>query len=85
MQHVLLEFGLCHLVVLDNDILFKGIFSTICEILHLNHDFLAKRNNKDFTVEHFHHFLNKSVTITAEERDTNNIFCSCWRRSHCKT
>ena len=36
--------------------------------------FLIKRNHKGLSVEHFHRFLNKSVTIAAEEHGTNNIF-----------
>ena len=74
MQHVLLKFGLYHLVVLDDGTLFKGAFIAICEALNLNHDVLAKHNHKGLTVENFNRFLNKSVTIAAEERDTNNIF-----------
>ena len=46
----------------------------MCEALNPNHDVRAKRNHKGLTVEHFHRFLNKSVTIGAEERGTNDIF-----------
>ena len=46
----------------------------MCKALHLNHNILAKRNHKGFTVEHFHRFLNKSVVIAAEERGTNDFF-----------
>ena len=46
----------------------------MCETLNLNHDVLAKRNYKGLIVEYFHRFLNKNVTVTAEERDTNDIF-----------
>ena len=46
----------------------------MCEDLHLNHDIFVKRNHKYFTVDHFHRFLNKNVTIAAEERGNNDIF-----------
>ena len=46
----------------------------MCQALNLNYDILAKRNHKEISVEHFHRFLNKSVTIAAEERGTTNIF-----------
>ena len=72
-QHVLMKFGLYHLVVLDDGSPFKGDFVTMCEALNLNHDVLAKRNHKDLIVEHFHRFLNNNITITAEERGTNDI------------
>ena len=74
MQHVLMKFGLCYLVVLDDGSPFKGAFIAMCNSLNLNHDVLAKRNHKGLTVEHFHRFLNKSVTIAAEDRGTNDTF-----------
>ena len=46
----------------------------MCPALNLNYDFLAKHNHKGLSVEHFHCFLNKSVTIAVEERGTNDIF-----------
>ena len=36
MQHVLLKFGICHLVILDDGILFKGVFSAMCKALRIN-------------------------------------------------
>ena len=74
MKHVLLKFGMCHLVVLDDSIPIKGAFIVICEALNLNHDVFTKRNHKGITVEHFHRFLNNNVAIAAEERGMNNIF-----------
>ena len=46
----------------------------MCEVLNLNYNIFAKRNHKGLSVEHFHRFLNKSVTIATEERGTNDIF-----------
>ena len=46
----------------------------MCDALSQNYDVLAKRNHKGLTVEYFHHFSNKSVTIAAEDRGTNEIF-----------
>ena len=48
----------------------------MCQALNLNYDVLAKHNHKDLSVEHFHRFLNKILTIAAEERGTNDIFVS---------
>ena len=45
----------------------------MCDALNLNHGVLPKRNQKGLTVEHFHRFLNKSITIAAEDRCTNDI------------
>ena len=74
MHYVLIKFGICHLVAMDDENPFKWAFIVICECLHLNYNVLAKRNHKGLTVEHFHRFLNKSVTIATEERGTNDIF-----------
>ena len=73
-QHVLMKFGLCHLVVIDDGTPFKGAFVAMCKALALNYDILAKRNHKGLTVEHFHRFLNKAVTIAMEDRQSNDVF-----------
>ena len=73
-QHVLMKFGLCHLVVLDDGNPFKGAFVAMCESLKLNYDILAKRNHKGLSVEHFHRFLNKAITIAMEDRQSNDVF-----------
>ena len=46
----------------------------MCDALNMNHDVLEKRNYKGLTVEQFHRFLNKSVTISAQNRGTNDMF-----------
>ena len=74
MQHVLLKFGMCHLVVIDDNTPFKGAFVAICQVLNMNYDVLTNRNHNGLSVEHFNHFLNKSVTIAAEECGNNDIF-----------
>ena len=74
MQRILLKFSLYHLVVLDDSTPFKGVFTIMCESLNLKHDVFVKRDHKVFTVDHFHRFLNKRITIAAEERGNNEIF-----------
>ena len=74
MQHVFMKLGLCHLVVLDDGSPFKGAFIAMYDALNLNYDVLAKCNHKGITVEHFHRFLKKNVTIATEDRGTNDIF-----------
>lgn len=74
MHHILLKFGLCYLIILDDGISFKGAFIAMCEALHSNHGIFAKRNHKSITAEHSQRFLYKSVAIAAEERGTNDSF-----------
>ena len=73
-QYVLMKFGLCHLVMLDDGNPFKGDLIAMCQALNLNYDMLTKLNHTGLSVEHFHHSLNKNVTIVAEERGITNIF-----------
>ena len=54
MQHVLLKFEMCYLVVIDDGNPFKGAFVAMCQALNLNYNVLAKRNHKGLSVEHFH-------------------------------
>ena len=81
MQHVLLKFGLCYFVVLDDCTPFKGAFIAMCEALYLIHDILANRNYKGLTVEYFHCFLNKSVTIVAEEPPVGVVAGYAWNNA----
>ena len=46
MQHILMKFEMCHIVVLDGGTTFKGASVAMCQALNLNYDILAKRNYK---------------------------------------
>ena len=46
MQHVLMKFGLCHFVVLDDGTPVKGAFIAMYQALNLKYDILTKRNHK---------------------------------------
>ena len=72
-QHVLMKFGVCHLVVLDDGTPFKGAFVNMCKALDLNYDILAKRNHKGLLVENFHHLFNKGTAIVMEDRKSNDV------------
>ena len=74
MQHLLLKFGICHLLILDDCRPFKGVFIAMCKSFNIKYDVLAKRSHKDLLVEKFHRFINKAIKIAAEDRGTNNIF-----------
>ena len=45
-----------------------------CKDLHIKYNDLDKRNHKGLLVEKFHHFINKAITIAAEDRDTHVVF-----------
>ena len=73
-QHVIMKFGVCHLVVIDDGTPFKCVFVAMCKALDLSYDIFSKRNHKRLTVEHFHHFFNKAVTIAMEDKKSNDVF-----------
>ena len=55
-------------------LLLKGDFVAMCKALDLNYNILVKRNHKELTVEYFHRFLSKAITITIEDRQSNDVF-----------
>ena len=59
---------------MDDGTSLKFSIVSICKALDLNHDVRANRNHKGLTVEHFHHFLNKAVTVAMKDRQSNDIF-----------
>lgn len=73
-KHVLLVVGICCMVVVDDDNKFRDLFESMCNALGLKFHVLAKRNHKAMCVERFNRFLNKVITIKANNRDSNRIF-----------
>ena len=78
-----MKFGLCHLVVIDGGNPFKYAFVIMSEGLDLNYDIPAKRNYKGLTVDNFQHFLNKTVTIAMDDRQSNDVFVLAWITARC--
>ena len=66
--------GIYHLVILDDDSTFKGVFFVICKALHIKFDIFAKINHNGTLVEKNRVFINISITIVAEDRGTNGDF-----------
>ena len=58
MEHVLLKFGLCVMVVVDEGKEFCSTFKEMCRLLNIRCHTVAKRNHKVVGVERFHRFLN---------------------------
>ena len=65
---------MCYLVFIDDGTLFKGDGVAVCKTFDLNYDVFANRNHKGLTVEYFHRFFNKLVTIVMEDRQSNDVF-----------
>ena len=61
-------------MVIDGVKPFKGLFTVYCTVLELPFKCAAQRNHKPLSVEIFHRFLNKVVTIAASDRDNLDCF-----------
>jgi hypothetical protein len=70
MQEVLLKVGFCVMVAVDDGNNFKVLFKEMCDILKLRFHVIAKGNHQALCVERFHVFLNKSVTIAVNDRNS---------------
>ena len=46
----------------------------MCDCLTINYEVVDKRNHKGISVEIFHRFLNKYMTIASNDKDTVGIF-----------
>ena len=74
MEGVLMKFGLCIMVVVDNGSDFGGLFEEMCKLLNTRFHLVAKRNYKAVGIERFHKFLNHAQTIATEERGASAAF-----------
>jgi len=77
MEHVVLTFGMCAVIVLDDGCPFKGVFKEMCDILRIKYWVLTRSNHKGLSVERFHRFVNKVETIAGTDRGTQNgLICT---------
>ena len=67
-EYVLLKFGLCELMIIDDGLNFKGILTDVCECLKILVNLLAKRNATDIFSECFYRMLDRTTTIINEDR-----------------
>ena len=63
MQEVLLKFGIGHLVVIYDDVPFKGICIAACDSLHLKYESVSTHNHKVVLIEKLHCFLNELLPL----------------------
>jgi len=77
METVLLKFGICAMVVVDEGSEYRRTFEQMCKTLKISFHPVAKRNHKAVGVERYHKFLNHSQTIATEQRGTPEIFVEC--------
>ena len=74
MEGVLLKFGLCIVIVVDDDTKFMAVFEDMAKKLNIRLHRAAKRNYKAIGVEIFHKFLNHNQRIIGAARETYTCF-----------
>ena len=74
MEEVLLNFGMCAVIVIDYDSTFKGTFQKMCDPLKIIYWWISRGNYKGNSVKKFHQFLNKTQNITGGDQGTHGGF-----------
>ena len=74
MEQVVLTCGMVALVVVDADSRFQSTFEVICKLLKRISWPLSRGNQKGNSIERYHRFLNKTQTISGENRGTHEVF-----------
>ena len=74
MSDVVLSFGMCAVLVIDEGSNFKGVFQEMCSILKITCWPLSRGNHKGLSVERYHRFLNKTQAIAGGDRGTHEVF-----------
>ena len=73
-KDVIMNFGMCSVVVIDDGSTFKNAFMDMCKKLRLHYWCLSRGNHKGNSVERYHRFLNKTQTINGNDRGTNTCY-----------
>ena len=68
-----LRFGLCHTIARDKDSKFVGVFKEAANLLQINHHVLLGGNHNGMLVQCVNRYLNKSLKIMTNERDSVRV------------
>jgi hypothetical protein len=68
-----LQFGLCHMIVLDKDNKFFEAFKEACDLLQINWHVLSGGNHNPMLVERVNRYLNKGLKVITNERGSVRI------------
>ena len=74
MSAVVLTFGMCSVVVIDDVGSFKVVFIAMCEVFHIIYWCLSRGNHKGNSVERYHRFINKTQAIVGNDRGTHDVY-----------
>ncbi len=70
---IILQFGICHTCVLDNDRKFFGVCCKALTFLQINHHVLSGGCHNPMLVKRLNQYLNKGLWIMTNERNSNRF------------
>ena len=74
MEQVILNFGMVVIAVVDDDSRFRSTFEAMCKMLKITFWPLSRGSQKGNSVERYHKSLNKTQTISGQDRRTHGVF-----------
>ena len=74
MADVVLSFGMCSVVVIDDGSSFKQFFKLMCDALAITYWCLSLGNHCRNSVERYHQFLKKTHAIAGNDRVTHKVY-----------
>jgi hypothetical protein len=73
LMKILLQFGLCHTLVLDKASAFFGVFREVVELLQLNSHVISSENHDAMIVERVNRYIDKGLRIMTNERNSIRV------------
>ena len=81
MSNVILAFGMCLVVMIDNGNLFKSVFVNICTLLDITCWCFSRGSHKGNSVKRYHRFLNKTQAIAGNDCGTHKVYLQNTKKS----
>ena len=73
LMKIMIQFGICHTLVLNNDSKFLSVFKEVVNLLQLNCHVLSAQNHNGMLVERINRYRNKGLRILCNERDSVRV------------
>jgi hypothetical protein len=71
---IMLRYGLSQMVIINQDLTFKGEFKAAFTLLKIKHHISARGNHNAIFVKCFNRYMNAGLRVFNNDRDTNRVF-----------
>ena len=68
LMNIMMNYGICHKLVLGKDRKFSGVFCKVVDLLQLNCHVLSSQNHDGMLIEKINRYLNKGLHIICNEQ-----------------